>query len=228
MEQQQQHEKKQSPRGGGKQVHFKKMCEVKLIPCIEEYSQVEQMRIWMSPLEFEHIRAECLETCIKLNGGVPENDDLCYRGLVEWKLNGCGKRKKQQRMLAEHVVLLEQEKQWEENIIDPERIRDAYHRVAHKNGVEAFRRAIRDSEVAFKIYCCGTKNSFIPAVQKPTELKLQLPQHKNQRNIPEVTKPSSFNLSRCQTAARHAPVSRVAVLQLDSHQGCMKSRSVAA
>jgi hypothetical protein len=118
-----------------------------LIPNLEDYSDEAISSLWMDPLECKRIRDECLASVSMMNLGVPESEDLCYRGL-EWKGKEVARRRKINRARATVAILEEQEKQWQELENDPDSICALYRPFTQKSSFEAYRRAIRDSENA--------------------------------------------------------------------------------
>jgi hypothetical protein len=128
-------------------VHFAKTCKMSLIPNLEDYSDEDMCSLWMDPLECKSIRDECLASVSMMNLGVPESEDLCYRGL-EWKGKEVARRRKLNRARATVAVLEEQEKQWQELENDPASIRALYRPFTQKGSFEAYQRAIRDYENA--------------------------------------------------------------------------------
>jgi hypothetical protein len=134
-----------------KSVHFAKTCEMYLIPCLDEYTEKEKDSIWMPAQDFQRIREECLAVASKLNSGIPEDENLCYRGL-EWKAEAVlGRRhRRRSRQRAAFAVFDEQDQQWYEGVTNPEQIRAAYKMMTEISGHDAFLRAIRDSKVSME------------------------------------------------------------------------------
>jgi hypothetical protein len=134
-----------------KSVHFAKTCEMYLIPCLEDYTEEEICSIWMPEQDYQLIREDCFAVVSKLNSGVPEDENLCYRGL-EWKAKAkaVGRYRKRSRTRAAGAVFGEQNQQWDDGVTHPEKIRAAYKILTERSRHEAFVRAIRDSEASLE------------------------------------------------------------------------------
>lgn len=139
-------------------VKFNRECEVRLIPALSEYSEIERYRVWHEPEEYQTIRSDCLDVVEKMRRGIPENEDLCYRGL-EWKNPGAAKKKKLVRRRAQDVVFKEQERLWDLQEECPERIAQAYAVFSAFCHEDVFRRALQDAEAAEAVYNADSPNT---------------------------------------------------------------------
>lgn len=99
--------------------------------------------MWHSSEERDRIREECHATVSCMKMGLPETDDLCYRGL-EFNHVKLGRKRRLTRRVAKAAVLDEFRHQVSAGALNPDALRDIYEAVVHQSKMEAFQRAHED------------------------------------------------------------------------------------
>ena len=120
---------------------------MQLIATAQEYTEEEFYAMFYDQFEYQLFKSHLLQTVKKMREGVPEDDENCYRGL-EYKFDVVGRRRKLNRTRAYMAVFEEQDRCMDEGSSGAEEIAQVYGALTAHCQSEAFRRGIRDSEIA--------------------------------------------------------------------------------
>ena len=112
---------------------------------INEYSKEEVLSSWYTTKEFKEIKNHIRDTILKMDLGVPLDEDKeCSQGLETYTMKGSA-RKLQHRQAAAFAVFDEQEEQDELGYCDDsdERIADVYQRHTYDSHIVARARGVQ-------------------------------------------------------------------------------------
>jgi cobyrinic acid a,c-diamide synthase len=115
----------------GGSVTFSKRVRVKKVRSHGHYTKQEKIDTWYSPEEYDNIKMGCIRT-LKLmsrNAGLVECEEYSSRGL-EVRTRSAALTRKQNKAFALTAVLDEQENQQSEGVRHPERLGEAYRKIA--------------------------------------------------------------------------------------------------
>ena len=121
--------------------------QTQLIPMADEYTDEEWCSMFYDQVEYQLMKSEIHQTVKKMKLGSPEDDENCYRGL-EFKCELVARRRIRNRKIAQSVVFDEQDRQDEVGEWSSDDIAQVYGAISQQCQSEAFRRGIRDSEIA--------------------------------------------------------------------------------
>ena len=128
---------------------------------LEDYTDEEKFLCFYSRAEYAKMTERSLKMLQRMEQGKPCKRNDSYRGLEGWTENGSRLLERDIELVLE-VVGEEQERQWEQNIYDPEAIAEVCRAMTHTTKLMAIHLALAD-ETEIKDYM-GTDNDLEEAM----------------------------------------------------------------
>lgn len=115
----------------GGSVTFSKRVRVKKVRSHSHYTQQEKIDTWLAPKEYADIKIGCIRTLqlMSRDPGFVDCEEYSSRGL-EVRTRSASQIRKQNKASALAAVLDEQENQQSEGVRHPERLGEAYRKIA--------------------------------------------------------------------------------------------------
>ena len=154
-----------------KRVRFNKDVYVSWHLQLGDYSEEERRQAWYSAIEIHEIKLLCAETIHRMSNKIAtstttmsswlfsvdggdvtyspqdDEDDFCTRGL-EYRTKSGSRARQKNKVAAWDVVYMEQTRQWEKRINDPDALAKAYGACTEKCTKAAFLAAVEDEHNA--------------------------------------------------------------------------------
>jgi hypothetical protein len=137
---------------------------VRNIPSIDELPEEDIDSLWYSENEYLLIHKSCVFIVKMMESKrimQADDDELCTRGL-EFKTKAAAKSRRRQVEISIDSVLLEQERQWDEQYDDPKNIAEVYRQATAQSSIAAHLSGQKDAKIvlhqarAGHIICCTT------------------------------------------------------------------------
>lgn len=153
-------------------VSFAPQAELYKTLHVKEYTDDEYASTWYNAKEIAAVKAECTSTVELIERHIPLNvDEYCARGL-EYRTYAGRQLRHMNKINGKVSVLNEQERQYEENVYNPEALSLVYKYAARHCQEEAHQLALRDAlyvRVEVMPSCQPTEEHEAPRNQDRTE-----------------------------------------------------------
>lgn len=129
-------------------------------------------RTWYSPNDLLSIKQEVCQ--VANNTSADDSFAACPRGLEFRTITGAIRRRRNKER-AWDAVMNEQDRQWDQNIIDEEAIAEVYRACSSRTAMEAHEAALEDAEEALREYWSlkAMKTARCPTVERRTKSPLR-------------------------------------------------------